>query len=419
MKHMGFIETGNWPNGVLAIIAIAVACWGCNEGVTIGDSSSGNTVEGVLLGGGGQGVEIELRKWEPGRPGQGGAFVALGHTTSDMNGRFTLEPQKGLVMDFYQLMVDKAKPLVLVMDSTEHVSVEAHIPESGFILDAKIEGSQGSSDANIYYSVAMPLQQNMQMLRTGMQYATEADKKQSFSDRSVATKEAINQWALEFIETYPQSNAQLGPLEHLDVASHLSVFKQVLQRTKSSLAHGSYFGALSSAMQLEIKRQTGLKQPRIMPKGQGTNTPRPKKNSKYGVGDAAPEIAMNGVDGQERKLSDLRGKVVLIDFWASWCGPCRRENPTVVRAYEELKGKGFEVFSVSLDQNQDKWEAAIAQDGLTWPNHVSDLTGWSNAAARSYGVRSIPHTVLVDRDGTIISTHLRGNALLAKLSESL
>ena len=120
---------------------------------------------------------------------------------------------------------------------------------------------------------------------------------------------------------------------------------------------------------------------------------------------------MNDPDGREIRLSDLRGKVVLLDFWASWCGPCRRENPNVVRAYQKYNGAGFEVFSVSLDSDINRWKKAIEQDQLSWPYHVSDLAGWRNAASREYGISSIPHTMLIDRDGKVLATHLRGGAL--------
>lgn len=133
-------------------------------------------------------------------------------------------------------------------------------------------------------------------------------------------------------------------------------------------------------------------------------------------GGSAPEIAMKTPEGEMMKLSELRGKVVLIDFWASWCGPCRKENPNVVRVYNKYKSAGFEILGVSLDKTKDKWQAAIAKDGLTW-HHVSDLRGWQNKAAQTYGVRSIPHTVLVDQEGKIIARNLRGPALERKLAE--
>ena len=134
-------------------------------------------------------------------------------------------------------------------------------------------------------------------------------------------------------------------------------------------------------------------------------------------GSMAPDIIMKDPDGNERKLSDMRGSVVMIDFWASWCGPCRRENPNVVRMYHKYHNAGFDIYSVSLDKGRAEWVKAIKDDGLVWPNHVSDLRGWTSSGGATYGIMSVPSTVLVDRQGRIIAKNLRGPDLERKLQE--
>ncbi len=136
------------------------------------------------------------------------------------------------------------------------------------------------------------------------------------------------------------------------------------------------------------------------------------------VGAPAPEISLSDTTGTPVALSSLRGKYVLIDFWASWCGPCRAENPNVVRMYNKYKDKGFAIYSVSLDQAKANWTKAIRNDNLTW-THVSDLKFWQSAAAQQYGVQAIPATFLLDKEGKIIAKNLRGDALEQKLEEVL
>jgi peroxiredoxin len=138
------------------------------------------------------------------------------------------------------------------------------------------------------------------------------------------------------------------------------------------------------------------------------------------VGKMAPDFMQNDPEGKPVKFSDVysKNKYTLVDFWASWCGPCRQENPNVVAVFKEFKNKGFSVFGVSLDKSKENWLKAIEKDGLTW-QHVSDLAYWDNAAAALYAVNSIPSNLLVDSQGKIIAKNLRGEDLKAKIKELL
>lgn len=138
-------------------------------------------------------------------------------------------------------------------------------------------------------------------------------------------------------------------------------------------------------------------------------------DEKTAIGKTAPTFSMADAAGKMVSLADFKGKYVLIDFWASWCGPCRKENPNVVAAYKKYHDKGFEILGVSLDSNKEPWLKAIATDGLTW-NHVSDLKGWKNSAAALYGVKSVPASFLISPDGKIVAKDLRGEVLHKKLA---
>ncbi|MBX3253728.1 MAG: redoxin domain-containing protein [Chitinophagaceae bacterium] len=141
-------------------------------------------------------------------------------------------------------------------------------------------------------------------------------------------------------------------------------------------------------------------------------------SNKTAIGSVAPDFTLNDVNGKPVSLASYKGKYILVDFWASWCGPCRQENPTVVKAYNAYKAKGFDILGVSLDEKKENWEKAIQQDQLAW-THVSDLKGWQSDAASLYGIKAIPMNYLLDKEGKIIAKSLRGEELLKKLGEIL
>lgn len=144
-----------------------------------------------------------------------------------------------------------------------------------------------------------------------------------------------------------------------------------------------------------------------------------------GLGNKAPEIALKNLNDSVIALSSVKGKLVLIDFWASWCGPCRMENPTVVKTYNAYKdkkfknGDGFTIYSVSLDVDKTRWKQAIEKDGLAWPYHVSDLKMWASEVVSKYNLQGIPTNILINDKGVIVGKDLRGEALAQALEKQL
>ena len=317
-------------------------------------------------------------------------------STKIVKGAFSFKGKETDGGTFYNINISNRQRIVALVEGGETLEVVA----DGFDKDKNGKKGVGlvtGSKNNEYYYNIMDLYENITVRNQKLQerYAAAEKKKDAAAIQKVMDEgQAMEQ---EMVSSVKAMIPELGTsLAALFATNFLSVEKDF--ETINALA-----------MRFE-KENPDTKQAKIF-------VGNIKRIRGVQVGGEAPEITLNNVEGKPVNLSSLRGKYVLIDFWASWCGPCRMENPNVVKTYNRYKEKGFDVFSVSLDRDKEAWMRAIAKDGLLWTSHVSDLKYWQSAAAQLYGVSAIPATFLLDKEGKIISKNLRGEALEQKLAE--
>ena len=314
--------------------------------------------------------------------------------STDKNGKFSSD-FKVPFSDFYVFRLENGQALNLVLRPKSSIIVNGRLTD--LLNDSEIKGSEESNQMREFYQKYVPHKRFEDSLRQVLkiQPSKQVEVNKVFQAKAIPFTNYRN----TYIKNNTNSPAILAALSNVDSDKEFDLFKQIVTQLNKGFSESPTTKMLLN----HIKKLEAQK----------------KGNEKIGAGKPAPEIVVTGVDGKELKLSDLKGKVVLIDMWASWCGPCRRENPNVVKAYNKYNKDGFEVFSVSFDKPgmKARWLQAIQQDGLVWSYHGSELNGFNNQAARDYSVRGIPFTCLVDADGNIVKTNLRGPALELELKK--
>ncbi|HRW88447.1 MAG TPA: TlpA disulfide reductase family protein [Flavobacteriales bacterium] len=346
---------------------------------------------------GGAGRTLYLDRYENNRP------VHLDSVTLDAQGKGSLSIAS-LPLDFYRVAFDDQDQLVLALDSTSSVSVQATVGDMP--ATAQASGNTHSELLLDFVRRSDALQQEAQGIRERL---ANGDQDPDDLDRLNALNDQLMTLAKEAVDQNPGSPVQYYAVTRLNAQDHVDRYVKVRDDLRGTMAGSPIYQGYSNAVDRMVKQAEALRQQQERQQQLEQLLP---------IGGDAPDFAQQTPNGGTLRLSDLRGKLVLIDFWASWCKPCRLENPNVKRVYDRYHAKGFEILGVSLDRNRDAWLQAIEQDGLPW-KHVSDLAFWNNEAAQLYGVSSIPYTVLVDREGKILAKGLRGNGLEQKLAEVL
>ena len=299
---------------------------------------------------------------------------------------------------FYRIKVDAQNFAMLVLDSADKVKITGNIKDLG--NSYKVEGSVETKLFMEYNEISKARDLRLDSLNKAFQLVMEGSKMDSkkmdslsqiFETPYNAIVSTSSEMVIDKLKKNTSMYSSLIAVQALEPDKYADVYKLLDEGLSKKFPNDNnvkMFHGMVSSMQATS------------------------------IGSMAPDIVLNSPEGKEIALSSFKGKVVLVDFWASWCGPCRKEMPNVVKAYAKFKDKGFEIFGVSLDKEGDRWVEAIKNDGITWPQ-VSDLKHWESDVVRLYNIQGIPYTVLLDREGKILAKNLRGAELEQKLAEVL
>jgi peroxiredoxin len=315
----------------------------------------------------------------------------------DENGNFEFKNYKPFI-GFYRIKTSPQNFAMLVLDSTDKVTVTGDMKDLGNTY--KAVGSPETSLFVEYQEITKKNKIQLDSLNQAFQGAMQTLKMDSLKMDSLSKifqapyEEIMNSLYMKLagkIKANTDKYSSIMAIQGMDPEKYADLYKALDEGLSKKFPHDRTVRTFHEVVNKMLATTNGME---------------------------APDIKLPSPDGKEIALSSFRGKVVLIDFWASWCGPCRKEMPNVVKTYAKFKDKGFEIFGVSLDKEKGPWVEAIAKDGITWPQ-VSDLKFWDSDAARLYGVSGIPYTVLLDKEGKIIAKALRGAELEKAVENAL
>ncbi|MBK7444165.1 MAG: AhpC/TSA family protein [Bacteroidetes bacterium] len=366
---------------ILSMLFVVITA--CNK--SVGDAF---TINGSIVGAENKQVVLETMSFpEIGQP----KYTAIDTVTADEKGNFTMENYLPERMTCRISVVGNAQNYYIVSLHNEEMGLTANLNEPG---DPQITGS--------------PATTSLFGLMTTLR---------NFDNAAMAMNDSIMQ-----LKSSGNDSAFTAIVDQLQ-SDYLSIFKNFVDTSKftsnSAIAIESIFNSEFDYVKDKYNVwKNSADSSSIYIKEMGVKIAAQEAvRAQSFVGKPIIDIIQPDKNGKDKKLSDLKGQIVLIDFWASWCGPCRKENPNVVKVYNAYHAKGFNIFSVSLDTDKDKWLAAVKDDGLVWDNHVCALESAENKAAMDYRITGIPMSFLVDRNGIIVAENLRGQALEKKVME--